>query len=259
MENKDTTNIQQEKLLETIKEEAEKHLKTSSENDIKPVLLITFGIKGLREFQVQHIYDGILKLAEGMEDYHILARAILREETDYLDIKGVDIKDFTKKEFFDTFNDNGKIVKVHSIRGSEFLPKYATNGSAGMDIRASITNDEGEIKLKPFERAIIPTGLFVSIPTGYEIQIRARSGLSYKKGLTLANGVGTIDSDYRGELGCIMVNLSNEEVTVSDRDRIAQIVLSKYCEIKWEENTLNHIKNDKSERGSGGFGSTGKL
>lgn len=129
-------------------------------------------------------------------------------------------------------------------------PNYETSASAGMDIRANITDS---ITLKPLERAIIKTGLFIALPEGYEAQIRPRSGLAAKFGITVLNAPGTIDADYRGEIGVILVNLSNEEFTVKDGDRVAQMIIAAYVHTKWEEvNVLNDTK-----RGSGGFGSTG--
>ena len=129
-------------------------------------------------------------------------------------------------------------------------PSYETSASAGMDIRANITES---ITLKPLERAIIKTGLFIALPEGYEAQIRPRSGLAAKFGITVLNAPGTIDADYRGEIGVILVNLSNEEFTIKDGDRVAQMIIAAYVHTKWEEvNVLNDTK-----RGSGGFGSTG--
>lgn len=131
------------------------------------------------------------------------------------------------------------------------LPQYQTKGAAGMDLRANLEKD---IVLKPMERAIIPTGLFLEIPKGYEIQIRARSGLAIKYGITLINSVGTIDSDYRGELKVPIVNLSKENFTIKNGERIAQMILAKYEKINFE--VVNIL--EKTQRGIGGFGSTGK-
>lgn len=131
------------------------------------------------------------------------------------------------------------------------LPQYQTKGAAGMDLRANLEKD---IVLKPMERAIIPTGLFLEIPKGYEIQIRARSGLAIKYGITLINCVGTIDSDYRGELKVPIVNLSKENFTIKNGERIAQMILAKYEKINFE--VVNIL--EKTQRGIGGFGSTGK-
>lgn len=129
-------------------------------------------------------------------------------------------------------------------------PAYETEGSAGMDLRANI---EEAIVLKPLERVIVKTGLFIALPNGYEAQVRPRSGLAAKKGITVLNAPGTVDADYRGEIGVILVNLSNEEFTVNDGERIAQLVIAKHERVNWKEvSELN-----ETERGSGGFGSTG--
>ena len=130
------------------------------------------------------------------------------------------------------------------------LPQYETAGSAGMDLRANL--DE-PITLQSLERKLIPTGLFIELPMGYEAQIRPRSGLSYKKGLSLPNTPGTIDSDYRGELKVIMINLSPDPQTIHHGERIAQMVIAKYEQVTLEEvDVLSDTK-----RGDGGFGSTG--
>ncbi|WP_297813735.1 dUTP diphosphatase [uncultured Finegoldia sp.] len=130
------------------------------------------------------------------------------------------------------------------------LPNYSTIGSSGMDLRAFIDKD---IILKPLERQLIPTGLFIAIPEGYEVQIRPRSGLSIKHGITLINCVGTIDSDYRGELQIPIVNLSNKEYKISSGDRICQMVLQKYEKISFDEVEVL----DETDRNDGGFGHTG--
>jgi dUTP pyrophosphatase len=130
------------------------------------------------------------------------------------------------------------------------LPEYKTSGSSGMDLLA---NNEDAITIEPMERTLIPTGLFVEIPLGYEGQVRARSGLSIKNGITLVNCVGTIDSDYRGELKIPVINLGQEAFTIKKGDRIAQLVIAKYEAITWcEAETVM-----ETERGVGGFGSTG--
>ncbi|MEL4307108.1 dUTP diphosphatase [Joostella sp. CR20] len=130
------------------------------------------------------------------------------------------------------------------------LPSYETIASAGMDIRANI---DAPIVLKPLERAIVKTGLFIELPVGAEAQVRPRSGLAAKKGITVLNAPGTVDADYRGEIGVILVNLSNEDFTVENGERIAQLVIAKHEHIAWEEvSTLSETK-----RGEGGFGSTG--
>ena len=131
------------------------------------------------------------------------------------------------------------------------LPAYETIGSAGLDIRANI--DES-ISLKPFERKLIKTGLFLEIPVGYEAQVRPRSGFALKNGVTVLNTPGTIDADYRGEVGVILINLSQENVEIHSGDRIAQLVFAKVEQAEWNEvETLS-----ETERGAGGFGSTGK-
>ena len=131
------------------------------------------------------------------------------------------------------------------------LPKYETSGSAGMDLRANTTE---LITLQSLERTIIPTGLFIELPIGFEAQIRPRSGLSTKKGLSLVNSPGTIDSDYRGEIGIIMVNLSDETQTIAPGERIAQMVIAKYEQVELVETEVL----SETARGAGGFGSTGK-
>jgi dUTP pyrophosphatase len=144
-----------------------------------------------------------------------------------------------------------KKLKVKIINTStNALPQYETSGSAGMDLRAHISEP---VILKPFERTAVPTGLFIELPNGYEAQVRPRSGLSLKSGLTIPNSPGTIDSDYRGEIKVIVANVSNEVVTINHGDRIAQMVIAKYEQIAWDE--VNDI--DPSDRGAGGFGSTG--
>ena len=142
-----------------------------------------------------------------------------------------------------------KIPVIYSGKGE--LPTYATAASAGMDLRAAI---EESISLAPMERKIIPTGMSIALPEGHEAQVRPRSGLAVKHGITVLNSPGTIDADYRGEIGVILINLSNEVFTVAPEDRIAQLVIAQYTQIVWEPaQTL-----EESERGSGGFGSTGK-
>jgi dUTP pyrophosphatase len=130
------------------------------------------------------------------------------------------------------------------------LPHYSTLTSAGMDLRANI--DEA-IRLKPLERTIVKTGIFMELPIGYEAQVRPRSGLAFKKGITVLNSPGTIDADYRGEVGVILVNLSSEEFVIEDGERIAQMVIAKHEQAKWVEVEIL----DASQRGAGGFGSTG--
>lgn len=130
------------------------------------------------------------------------------------------------------------------------LPHYSTPTSAGMDLRANI--DES-IRLKPLERTIVKTGIFMELPIGYEAQVRPRSGLAFKNGITVLNSPGTIDADYRGEVGVILVNLSSEEFVIEDGERIAQMVIAKHEQAKWVEVEIL----DASQRGAGGFGSTG--
>ncbi|APA91558.1 dUTP diphosphatase [Myroides odoratimimus] len=130
------------------------------------------------------------------------------------------------------------------------LPNYETNQSAGMDLRANL---EESITLNSLERAIVPTGLFIELPEGYEAQIRPRSGLAAKRGITLLNSPGTIDADYRGEIGIILVNLSKEPFVIENGERIAQMVIAKYEQIQWQP---VEVLTD-TERGAGGFGSTG--
>jgi dUTP pyrophosphatase len=134
---------------------------------------------------------------------------------------------------------------------SHAAPEYATAHSAGMDLRASLTE---EVTLQPLERRLIPTGLFFEIPEGYEVQIRPRSGLAFKNGVTVLNAPGTIDADYRGEIGVLLVNLSNEPFVVKDGERVAQMVVAPYTQAGWEE--VNELTD--TLRGTGGFGSTGK-
>ncbi len=131
-------------------------------------------------------------------------------------------------------------------------PAYSTEYSAGMDLRANLTE---AVVLKPLERKLIPTGLFVEIPKGYEAQIRPRSGLALKKGISVLNTPGTIDADYRGEIGVILVNLSAENFTVENGERICQMVVAKHETVVWE----NTESLEETDRGTGGFGHTGKL
>lgn len=130
------------------------------------------------------------------------------------------------------------------------LPHYETDFSAGMDLRANI---DAPVTLKPLERTIIKTGLFIELPLGFEAQVRPRSGLAAKKGITVLNAPGTIDADYRGEIGVILVNLSNEEFVVNNGERIAQMVIAKHEHISWKEVDIL----GETSRGVGGFGSTG--
>lgn len=135
-------------------------------------------------------------------------------------------------------------------KSSHALPHYETIASAGMDLRANI---EASIILKPLERTIVKTGLFIELPIGFEAQVRPRSGLAAKKGITVLNAPGTVDADYRGEIGVILVNLSNEDFTIENGERIAQLVIAKHERAEWiEVETLS-----ETSRGEGGFGSTG--
>tara|TARA_B100000945_G_C20187962_1_gene505519 strand:- start:206 stop:646 length:441 start_codon:yes stop_codon:yes gene_type:complete len=143
-----------------------------------------------------------------------------------------------------------KTIKLIN-KSNHISPQYATSSSAGMDIRASI---ESSVTLKPLERKLIKTGLYMEIPIGYEVQIRPRSGLAYKNGITVLNSPGTIDADYRGEVGVILINLSQDNFTINDGDRVAQMVVSKHEQFDWDE--VDFL--EQSERGTGGFGSTGK-
>ena len=143
-------------------------------------------------------------------------------------------------------------MKIEIVNKSHHpLPGYATPLSAGMDIRANLSEP---VVLNPLERKLIPTGLFIALPQGYEAQMRPRSGLAIKHGITLLNTPGTIDADYRGEIGVILVNLSNEPFTVQDGERICQMVIATHAHVAWEPVELL----DETERGSGGFGHTGK-
>ena len=143
-------------------------------------------------------------------------------------------------------------MKIKIVNSSHHpLPQYATPLSAGLDLRANL---EAPITLQPMERRLVPTGLRIALPEGYEAQVRPRSGLALKHGITLLNTPGTIDADYRGEIGVIMVNLSTEPFTVEDVERIAQLVIARYEQAEWQETDVL----DETERGEGGFGHTGK-
>lgn len=143
-------------------------------------------------------------------------------------------------------------MKIRIINKSKHgLPAYSTGSSAGMDIRADV---EKEIILKPMDRALVNTGLYLEIPVGYEAQIRPRSGLAFKNGITIGNSPGTIDADYRGEVCIILINLSNENFVIKDGDRICQMVIAKHEKAEW----IIVDSLIETERGSGGFGHTGK-
>jgi dUTP pyrophosphatase len=141
---------------------------------------------------------------------------------------------------------NVKIIN----KSSHQLPNYETLGSAGMDLRANI--DE-EIVLKPLERMLVPTGLFIELPLGFEAQVRPRSGLAYKKGITVLNSPGTVDADYRGEISVLLINLSQENFTIINGERIAQMVIANHEKINWQQVELL----SDTLRGTGGYGSTG--
>jgi len=142
-------------------------------------------------------------------------------------------------------------MRVNIVNKSKHkLPHYATTQSAGMDLRANL---EEPILLKPLQRTLVKTGLFIELPIGYEAQVRPRSGLALKKGITVLNSPGTIDADYRGEIGVILVNLSDEEFVIEDGERVAQMVISKHEQVDWKE----VVELVETKRGVDGFGSTG--
>ena len=142
-------------------------------------------------------------------------------------------------------------MKIKIVNNSQHdSPEYATSQSAGLDLRANLTEP---ITLKPLARILVKTGLFIALPEGYEAQVRPRSGLAYKKGITVLNSPGTIDADYRGEIGVILVNLSQEEFVIENGERVAQLVIAKHEQAQWVE-TENL---EETDRGAGGFGSTG--
>lgn len=146
---------------------------------------------------------------------------------------------------------NRKHLKIKIVNQSKHaLPHYGTAASAGMDLRANIS---APVTLEPLGRAIVPTGLFIELPTGFEAQVRPRSGLAAKKGISVLNAPGTIDADYRGEIGVILVNLSQESYTIGDGERIAQLVVARHERVDWVE--VDHLT--ETMRGEGGFGSTG--
>ena len=142
-------------------------------------------------------------------------------------------------------------MKVNIINQSKHaLPSYQTNSSAGMDLRASL---DSSVILRPLQRALVPTGLYLELPIGYEAQIRPRSGLAYKHGISIVNSPGTIDADYRGEIKVLLVNLSDQDFTVEDGERIAQMVVARHETVEW----LESLSLTETERGAGGYGSTG--
>ena len=142
-------------------------------------------------------------------------------------------------------------MKIKIVNNSQHdSPEYATSQSAGLDLRANLTES---ITLKPLARTLVKTGLFIELPEGHEAQVRPRSGLAYKKGITVLNSPGTIDADYRGEIGVILVNFSEEEFVIENGERVAQLVIAKHEQAEWVE-----VENlDETDRGAGGFGSTG--
>ena len=142
-------------------------------------------------------------------------------------------------------------MKINIINKSQHaLPSYETIASAGMDLRANLTET---ITLKPLERTAVKTGLFIELPIGYEVQVRPRSGLAFKNGITVLNSPGTIDADYRGEIGVILVNLSNQDFVINNGERIAQLIIAKHDRAEWIE--VQELS--ETSRGEGGFGSTG--
>ncbi|MCI6371805.1 MAG: dUTP diphosphatase [Paraprevotella sp.] len=142
-------------------------------------------------------------------------------------------------------------MKVQIInRGHHPLPQYATEQSAGLDLRANL---DSPVELKPLERKLIPTGLYMALPKGYEAQVRPRSGLAIKKGITVLNSPGTIDADYRGEMCVILINLSDQPFLINDGERIAQMVIARHEQAEWEQVDVL----DETERGAGGFGHSG--
>ena len=142
-------------------------------------------------------------------------------------------------------------MKIKIVNKSHHaLPQYATEQSAGVDLRANL---ESPIELRPMERRLIPTGLFISLPKGFEAQVRPRSGLALKRGITVLNTPGTIDADYRGEIGVILINLSTEPFIIEDGERIAQMIIARHEQAEWEQVEVL----DETERGAGGFGHSG--
>ena len=154
------------------------------------------------------------------------------------------------KKYILYYKENIMRVKIIN-KSNNSLPTYATEYSAGMDLRANL---EDSVTLKPLERALISTGLFVELPAGYEAQIRPRSGLAVKHGISVLNSPGTIDADYRGEIRVVLVNLSNSEFVINHGERICQMVVAKHATVEWYE--TNEL--EASDRGAGGFGHTGK-
>lgn len=163
-----------------------------------------------------------------------------------------------KNDFYlpnDNLNSKTTKIQIYCKGDDDFIPKYQTLGASGLDVLAFIDKDT-PITLQPLERALIPTGIYVNLPDGYEFQLRPRSGLALKKGLTLVNCVGTIDDDYVGEIGAIIINLSNKPQTIERGDRIAQLVLAKVEKVVWDKVTSTDGFNSKDR--VGGYGSTNK-
>ena len=157
-----------------------------------------------------------------------------------------------KKLYFRKINQNRNEMKVQILNKSKHpLPQYATALSAGLDLRANL---DTPLTLAPLQRCLIPTGLFMALPAGYEAQVRPRSGLALKKGITVLNSPGTIDADYRGEVCVILINLSDQPFVVEDGERIAQLVVARHEQVEWEPVEVL----DETTRGEGGFGHTGK-
>lgn len=156
-----------------------------------------------------------------------------------------------KKPMIQSTKDDNTYMKVQIINKSHHdLPQYATEQSAGMDLRANLENP---IELQPMQRCLVPTGLFMALPKGYEAQVRPRSGLAIKRGITVLNSPGTIDADYRGEVCVILINLSAETFVIQDGERIAQMVIARHEQAEWESVEVL----DETERGAGGFGHSG--
>lgn len=167
----------------------------------------------------------------------------------------MDIREKAVARFYKENLSPPNLIYLHAVKikirnsSNHPLPSYETIASAGMDLRANI---ESSVELKPLERKLVPTGLSIELPVGYEAQIRPRSGLAYKKGVTVLNSPGTIDADYRGDIGVILVNMSQQNFIINNGDRIAQMVIAKHERAIWEDAELSTTK-----RGSGGFGHTG--
>lgn len=161
------------------------------------------------------------------------------------------------KGVYCTHNNNIATMKTVTITNDSLLnevPLYATEGSAGMDLQADIRES---ITINPMQRVLIPTNMKIALPDGYEAQVRPRSGLAYKHGITVLNSPGTIDSDYRGAIGVLLVNLSNDPYTIHNGDRIAQLVVAKYEKVNWLDSNESNLLIQPTARGEGGFGSTG--